>query len=545
MAYKVLDHRGRVAASSEMDTAKRRKKALSAYRGAGTGRTQADWTLDPSSADATLIPEKWALAYRIRERMRNDPVMRGALHKVVDAVVGPNGFSTSSQLDHERIGLSEDQAREIESDIDTVWEEWQETCDYAGNPARQANFVELLSLRYNTEVTTGEDLTFARFKQRPWSRFSFCVEVLAPDRIVNPSGAGGVFGVQTGPNGEDIRDGVHVGSDGGIRGIYLAKEHPYSYLGRLMPRETTYIPSINRKTGRVNFWLSSQRYRTEATRGEPLFAACLLGFKALGDYLGDEVTRAHMTTLFGLAIEREEPFDPDVEGLLDADKVGDEPERDEAQIALRSGMVHYLKPGEKASVINPNVPGPQFGEFTDKVATWSASPLGLAREDVLNDFSGMNFSSSKASRVATQRGKKKIQNYVVSRFVLPPREIVIEEAWRRGYLQLPGFEDPAIRRLYFANVTYAAPWTDLEPVKEETASKLRLANRTSSLTRECALKGVNFRTLTREWAREKQELERAGLPLPPHLMEAPTPGDLPVKGSKPTAETASGKRSTE
>lgn len=546
MAYKVLDHRGSVVASSALDRKRELKRQLSAYRGAGIGRTTVDWSMDPGSADATLLPERWQLIWRIRERMRNDPIMRGALTKIVDSVIGPRGFSTSAQIDHDVIGISEDQARDIEADIDNVWEEWQEDCDYSGNPARTSSFTSLLSLRYNNEITTGEDLALPRYVKRPWSRFSFCIQVMATDRVCNPAGSG-LYGLMTGPDGEDIRDGVHVGARGETKGIYVSDKHPYMFFSNYGARKVEYIPAINRKTGRVNFWHNYQVYRPEATRGEPAFACCLMGFRALSDYLQDEVTRAHMTTMFGLAITREEAFDPDSEGLADEDKVGNARERDEAQLELSPAMVHYLEPGEKADVIQANIPGAQFDSFTDKVATWSASPLGLPREDILNNFAGMNFSSSKASRVSSQRGKKKTQDYIIERYIEPIRALVIEEAYLRGYLRLPGFEDPVKRRAYLKHVTHPAPWQDLEPVKEETASKLRLANKTTSLTRECAMRGINLRTLLREWQREKQEFERAGLPLPAYLMEPPDPmAKAPgAANTPPTPPQAGGNKAKE
>jgi capsid protein len=195
-------------------------------------------------------------------------------------------------------------------------------------------------------------------------------------------------------------------------------------------------------------------------------------------------------------------------------------------------------------VIQANIPGPQFDQFTSKVATWSASPLGLPSEDILNTYAGMNFSSSKASRVSSQRGKKKTQDYIIERYIEPVRELVIEEAWLRGYLLLPGFEDPVKRRAYLQHVTHPSPWQDLEPVKEETASKLRLANKTTSLTRECAMRGINLRTLLREWQREKQEFERAGIPLPAYLMEPPDPM-AKAPGTPPAPPQAGGNKAKE
>lgn len=536
--WKVLDANGQVASSAILEAKVRHQKALSAYRGASSGRLNSDWETSVGDADSTLIPERMGLIYRIRERLRNDPVMRGCLKKCVDSVIGPKGFNTQAQLDAKRLGLSEQQARDLEREIDYEWKAWQRECDYSGNPARSFTFQSLLSLQFSTELTCGETLTIPRYVRRPWARFSFCIQLVAPDRIVSP---GGFWASFNGIDSEDIRDGIKIGKRGDIQGAYIARQHPGSYNWFRDSWKTDFIPAYSGRTLKANFWHNYQQYRMEATRGEPAFAACLLGFKSLGDYVADEMSRAHMASMFGLAVTREEAFDADSEGLATADKIGSTEEQDHAQVDIYPGMINYLKPGETVSVVNPNIPGDQFDPFTDKIATWAGSSLGLSREQILNTYNGMSFSSAKASRDEAHRGFKKQQDDIVENYIEPVRERVIEEAWLRGRLNLPGFEDPEIRRNYFTHVTYAAPWPYLEPVKEETGVELRLANGTSSLTRECSRAGHNLRDVIEERKREMQEFEAAGLPLPSYLREEPEPV-LPGQGPDGAAAPAEKKK---
>lgn len=537
--WKVLDANGQVASSAILEAKVRHQKALSAYRGASSGRLNSDWETSVGDADSTLIPERMGLIYRIRERLRNDPVMRGCLKKCVDSVIGPKGFNTQAQLDAKRLGLSEQQARDIEREIDYEWNAWQKECDYSGNPARSFTFNSLLGLQFSTELTCGETLTIPRYVRRPWARFSFCIQLVAPDRIVSP---GGFWASFSGINSdEDIRDGIKIGRRGDVQGAYIARQHPGSYNWFRDVWKVDFIPAYSGRTLKANFWHNYQAYRVEATRGEPAFAACLLGFKSLGDYVSDEMSRAHMASMFGLAITREEAFDADSEGLVTANKIGSADEVEHAQVNVYPGMINYLKPGETVSVVNPNIPGDQFDPFTDKIATWAGSSLGLSREQILNTYNGMSFSSAKASRDEAHRGFKKQQDDIVENYIEPVRERVIEEAWLRGRLNLPGFENPDVRRDYFSHVTYAAPWPYLEPVKEETGVELRLANGTSSLTRECSRAGHNLRDVIEERKREMQEFEAAGLPLPSYLREEPEPV-LPGQGPDGAAAPAEKKK---
>lgn len=534
-AWQVLDAQGHEVASPAIARRHAQRQMLSAYRGASTGRTLGDWGAHPGAADDTLLPERLSLIWRIDERLRNDPVMKGCLNRVVDSVVGPRGFHVQSQIDHERLGLSEEQGRDIELAIDQVWDEWQENCDYAGNPARNFNFPTLLGLNYSTRLTRGETLTIPRYVRRRWSRFSFCIQCVTPERIVHPDGF--LAGFTTSSKLEDIRDGIKIGRRGEVEGVYVAKRHPYSFIYSPDLGGTDYLPAVNRKNGRANFWHRFFPYRMEATRGEPAFAACLAGFKAVGDYFNEELTRARLAAMFGLAVFREEPFDPDTEGLATADKVGSTAEQAHAQVDWIAGQLNYLEPGDKVETVNPNLPGPQFREFSESLMTCSASPLPLSREQLLNNFNGLSWSSGKISRDEAERGQEREQDDVMVDYIAPCRERVIEEAWLRGYIDLPGFERPELRRLFFGYQYFAPKRPYLQPVEEAKGAAQRLENGTTSLKLECARGGHSLRSILMDRKREIEELKRIGLPLPPGYREDPPPGP-----GRPPADTGSGPR---
>lgn len=516
--WKVLDSSGNEIASPSILKSRLRAKMFSAYRGASTNRTQSDWSVATGSADDALLPERLNLIRRIDERLRNDPVFKSTLNKSVDSVVGPKGFMVYSALNQDRLGISDEQARAIEQDIDAVWGEWQSDCDYAGNPARCMNFATMLGLQYSTRLTRGETFTIPRYRKRPWSRFSFCLQNVTPERIVSPMGYAGTYGSI---DGEDIRDGVKIGTDGSIVGIYVCRRHPWSHRFSAQGFETDYIPAYNRRTGRANFWHRFFPYRMEATRGEPAFAACLAGFKSLGDYMGDELTRARLATMFGLAVYREEAFDPDLEAITDSnDLVGSTSERARQQMDWYSGQINYLQPGDRVDVVNPNLPGPQFKDFTESLATWSASPLPLSREQILNDFKGLSWSSGKIARDEAERATEREQEDVMVDYIMPVRERVIEEAYLRGYIDLPGFEDPVLRKEYFRSAFFAPKRPYLEPVKEATGAKIRMETSTSTLALECARLGQSMDSVLLGQQRELQMRKRLGLAIPAHL-EAP------------------------
>ena len=111
--------------------------------------------------------------------------------------------------------------------------------------------------------------------------------------------------------------------------------------------------------------------------------------------------------------------------------------------------------------------------------------------------------------------------------VAPPRERVIEEAYLAGRLNLPGFDDPDKRRLYYGYVWFGSKRPYLEPVKEASGAEKRLKTGISSLTMECAKQGRSLQSVIQDWSREKRALEKAGLPLPVWLRDVPEPEETP------------------
>lgn len=527
--WKVLSPTGETIRSRQIEAARARRQYLSsAYVGANRGRFFADWEAPTGDADTTLIPERMILIARTRERARNDMAMRGIMKKIVNAVVGPTGFRLTADLNYERLGISAQQASDIEAAIDRECESWCAEADYSGSAARRMTLRQMHDLIYRSELETGEALIIPRWISRAGHKWRFCLQILETDRIVNPfsarTGLGGIYRIPE--TSEYIVDGVHIGTRGEVKGIYLATEHPgRSQWGR-MPYETRYIPAVNRKTGRPNFWLRSVCYRPEAVRGEPGFAASLAGFRRIGEFVGSQLQLAQLCADRGIIMETPEAPDEEAIGLLDADKYGSEGEKEQPQMWMDPYSIEFAPPGTKPHVIGTDTPGPQFDAFVTRMVGMIGNAHGLHYEQANGDLRGMTWATAKASDGQTRRGQEKEQKRFIEDYCVIPREYVIEEAWLAGRLDLPGFENPELRSEYFRHVAYASQWPDLQPVDEETAAKMRIENGVSNEYMECARRGVDFDTVVAGRAAAKAAYEAAGLELPAWYRD-PTPPVMP------------------
>jgi lambda family phage portal protein len=511
--WKVLDASGNVVRAG------RKQERFGYYRGADTGRIM-DWPSSRYSADRTLLQDRATLIYRTRERMMNDPILRGAQRKLAENIVG-RGIRVESALDYERLGISEQQAQDIEAEIEFEWAIFREEADYSGNQARRASFEEIQTLQETHGTETGEAITIPRYVRRPGYRYSFCLQVLESDRIGNPSQGVGrqMFGSNSPnaiqlANGNQIRDGVEVMPSNQVAAIWVANQHPEGISGGYGQVKYERIPAVN-YLAEANFWMDFAWYRPDATRGEPGFACVLSGARQLGDYVNSELTRAEMAALFGVMLERGFGIDDEDPDLLEDDyKKGDSAEKALPQIELYPGAVRYLGVGDKPHVINPNLPGAAFESFTDRLATFMGSPIGLTRELILNTFQGNNFSNTRTSLEACRRGFRIKQAYNFERRIWPVWQRFMDEAVRLGRLALPGYNDPERRMLWQSCEYYPEGWPYLEPEKDAKAAEKRMAIGVSTLKEECGARGVNWRDNIKQRAKERRAFESEGLDMP-------------------------------
>lgn len=511
--WKVLGPDGKTIAAG------RKHDQFSYYRGADTGRIY-DWSASRYSADRTLLEDRATLIYRTRERLANDPLLKGAMRKLTENVVG-RGTRVESSLDYDRLGISEQQAQDYEALIESEWAIWREECDYTGNQARRASFEEIQTLQETHGLETGENITIPRYQRRPGYNYRFCLQVLESDRIANPGflkgdqrvGNGSGFAIYL-ENGNTIRDGVEITPAGRIAAIYIANQHPEGIQGAYGQIQYVRVPAVN-YLGEANFWMDFVWYRPDATRGEPGFACLISGARQLGDYVGNELTRAEMAALFGVMLKRGYgSFDDDPELIDDDYKKGTSEERDMPQIDLYPGAVRYLEAGDEPVVINPNMPGASFESFTDRLATFLGSPIGLTRELILNTFQGNNFSNTRTSLEACRRGFRIKQATNFERRVWPAWQRFMDEGVRIGRLPLPGYDDAERRMLWQYCEYYPESWPYLEPEKDAKAAEKRMAIGVSSLKEECGLRGVNWRDNIKQRAKEKKAFEDNDLDMP-------------------------------
>ena len=168
---------------------------------------------------------------------------------------------------------------------------------------------------------------------------------------------------------------------------------------------------------------------------------------------------------------------------------------------------------------NPTHPNGNFDTFRKgQLRSWCAGMPGADYNIIANDLEGINFSAGRLGRLDTNEMSKMIQRFDINRAERPTFEAWLEMSLITGAVPLPLAKFDKFNKPNFQG----RRWAGVDEVKEATAAALRISNKMSSRSRECAEDGDDFEEIAFELAEEEMLLESLGLS-----------SELSVEGVKP------------
>jgi len=471
--------------------------ATISYAGASTtDKALSRWHALPASADADTIPELNVLRPRQRDLERNHGVARGALQKLVDNVVG-TGLRLSAKPKYRRLGWSREDAVAWGQDAEAIFEDWADS----RNPdiTGEHTFAQLSAMVFRAAWGDGGVVALPYWLPgRFGNHFATTLKVLEIDRLCNPMER---------PDDEFLRGGVELDAHGAPVAYHIADRHPRDYWG---PMWTSQRPVAWRRVPARTAWGRPRvihffyRERPGQHRGVPSIATVMPQFKMLDHYQQTELKAAVVNAMVAAIIET--PYGQ--EGLVEL--FGGDPRAIEEEIArrnndrvpLQGGMILGLHPGEHLTSFNPQRPAGTYGPFTEVLLRHIAAGLGTSYEALLLDFSKTNYSSARAMLLELWRFYARLRQWLAQGWHQVAYELVLEEAVSRGELKAPDFW---ANKAAYCGARWIGPgrgWID--PVKEATAAGIRIKNGLSTMEKECAEQGDDWREIV-----EQRRLERA------------------------------------
>jgi lambda family phage portal protein len=228
--------------------------------------------------------------------------------------------------------------------------------------------------------------------------------------------------------------------------------------------------------------LLANRTRISQTRGVPVLVSAFPIIQMLQDILSSEAISRQLLSRIALSINRNDAESKAyLESALDSYKTYTNTEGTpaEAQLPQRyqefdSAIIFHGEIGEKIESLKRDIPGPGFTDTVNLYLRQIGSVLGLSLELITLDYSGVNFSASKASMGQSFKAFQGHQNFLKSKFHSKIVKWKIQE-WINA-----GLVPNKVSSFYFDFITPSMPTVDVE--KEAKGLERQLVNGISSLS---------------------------------------------------------------
>lgn len=418
------------------------------YTGASRSKTSLkNFTPAGGSADSDTIGDLPTLRARTRDLARNAGIARGARNTSKVNVVG-TGLKLKSEIHRELLGMSEEAADAWEANTEKLFHLWADS--KFADSTRAQNFYELQGLAFLSSFDNGETFALRRYKESA-SFLALCIQLIEADRVSTPNDK------TSDPN---IVDGIEV-SDGEEVALHVRNKHPGDDLFVIRPEITAWERIPARTDAGALMLHLFDRDRIGLTRGVPLLAPVIDDLKQLDRYSDAELMAAVVSAFFTVFIKHTEGG---------SDIVGeDAPELSQNQIALGSGTIADLAPGEEPVFANPARPNANFDPFFLAIVRKIGIAIGIPYEVLIMHFSS-SYSASKAALEVAWQFFMDRRTWLARNFCQPVYEWFLYEAVARGLIVAPGFLDDPIRRAAWLGSVWIGPaQISIDPVKEVKA----------------------------------------------------------------------------
>lgn len=435
------------------------------------------------SADSEALGSSGADAVRAwaRKFVRDNAIATGIVETIATAVVGCGIHAQSMVEDAEG-----NDVESVNDARDAAWMAWCESCDVNG----QMTFAEIQFLAMREIVEAGECLIrFVSIKDG--DKVPLALELIEADRLAVDHDTYMVRS-KLGQGQNRVIRGVELTDTGKPVAYWIYPEHPNS-------------PYVNRNTTPVRVPANEclhlfRRDRIGQTRGVSWFAPVQIPVRDLGIYWENELQASAVAACFTAAITSDGP----VSGLSDPDEGDTTDAVGNTYDHVEPGIILRLNKGESFTAVNPARPNSSAGAWINLIQRLIGVGVGLGYEKVSRDFSNTSYSSARTSELEDRRRFKRFQQYLISHLCQPVWDRFCEAAAIKGVDTFPSLSDLLTNRRLMAPVAWQVPeWEWVDPQNDQAASEAAIKANMSTLQRECAKNGINWKKNIRQRAKEK------------------------------------------
>lgn len=443
---------------------------------------------------------------RIDDLYGNDGVAKSGVNSIATNVIGC-GLTPQSVIPAKRLGLDSSAATEIQDQMEWLWSEWRVQAHYRD----QFHFEDPRMIGLRSLVRNGEMLHLPVMDERPGCKFALRIQDIRPIRLRTP------WDKQFDPF---IHDGVEVDATGRPLAYWIASPPPSAApLDDAMFTSSQFLRVPARVGHRKGVFHIFRPETEEQYRGVSPLAAALKFFRHFNDAVDYELFAQVIAASFPIFIGLENG--PQYLPGYVREEENEQNERRYYQ-EVEPGNIMYGNKGEKPEVLESKRPSANFLNFCELVLRILASSLEIPYEVLTKDFSKTTYSSARAALLEVWRVYEVYRSFFQRRYCQPIWEMVIEEAYLRGYLELPaGAPDFYEAFPYWVNAKWIGPARGyIDPVKEIKANIKAIDNGLMSRSEAIAERGGDFDEISEQLARERDRYDELGLKIPPSANES-------------------------
>jgi lambda family phage portal protein len=432
-----------------------------------------------NSPDADIISKQSDAVALSRDVAMNNPLAIAALRRIRTNTVG-TGLKVKSQIDHEYLGLSPDDAREWERNTEREFNVWANSkdCDITCHQ----NFYEIQDLVFYSVLLSGD--IFVMYPQKDVNKnlYKTKIKLAESDLCSNPNGI---------PS-SNIIGGVECDKDGMPRVYHFCNQYPGdNYLKISLPKWTA-VPAFNDSGYKQVFHLFFKE-RPGQQRGMPMLAGVINLLFAVTKLMESELTAHVISSFFTVFIKSNRGYNNGLsEGFTPEDsltKNSDGTNKTAAEAfnyEMAPGNILELDDDKEVQIADPRRMNDAFESFYTAFVKQLSAALELPFEQLLLHFQA-SYSASRGALLEAWKAVRVKRAWLTANFCQPTYEKWLEEAVSIGRINAPGFfEDDSIRYSWCK-----ASWSgmgngQLDPLKETKAGVLRVNNGFSDYEAEYA-----------------------------------------------------------
>jgi lambda family phage portal protein len=517
-----------------------------AYEGAEThSRELQSWRSPVQSADREILPDKLISDARGRSLTRNSGLVSGAVAIHRDSIVGAQ-FRLNAKPDYKVLGLDETWAEEFQEEVESKFTLYAESNDNWLDAQRMNTLTSMIRLMIAGFVPTGEVLASVEWIKERGRPFHTAIQLIDPDRLSNPNDSA---------DDHRMRRGIERDRRGAPQAYHIRESHPTDYT--LNGSNTYSWKRVPRYTpwGRLQMIHIIEQQRPDQTRGIAEMVSVLKEMKMTKKFHDITLQNAVVNASYAAAIESELPPEAAFESI-GAYATGGNPRLDyiaqllaaqadyfsaSRNLDIDGVKIPHLFPGSKLKLLPMGTPGGAGSAFEESLLRHTAAGLGLSYEQFSRDYTKTNYSSARASGNETWKFMRSRKKAVADRAAGAIYALWLEEAINAGEItsmpaNAPNFYDKQNKDAYCKCTWIGASRGQVDELKETQAAILRINAGLSTLEKECASLGEDFREVFEQRAREQKLAKSLGLTLGG---EATKPGTMSSqRGTSDDEDTA-------